>query len=56
MSPCSGRLTSMIMSTLRQFVQPSASRVEQSRDVDPENCWDEWNALRPELVGREGET
>jgi hypothetical protein len=35
-----------------------AAQIEEKRgysDIDPENCWEEWNTLRPELVGGEGE-
>jgi len=34
-----------------------AAKVEEDRgysDIDPENCWDQWNALRPELTEGEG--
>ena len=35
-----------------------AAKIEENRgysDIDPENCWDQWNALRPELVEGEDE-
>lgn len=38
--------------------QSVARKMEESRgyrDVDPENCWEDWNALRSELEGGEGE-
>jgi hypothetical protein len=38
--------------------QSVARKMEESRgyrDVDPENCWEDWNALRSELERDEGE-
>ena len=35
-----------------------AAKIEGNRgysDIDPKNCWDEWNALRSELVEGGGE-
>jgi hypothetical protein len=34
--------------------QEEADKLEESRgyrDIDPEKCWAEWQALRPSLVG-----